>query len=267
MDFKDILFSVEDGIATITLNRPKTLNAINLELIEEWRTAIEMARDDPGIKVLVVTGSGRAFSSGADPKLLMALRSRTNPPPLTDRHAMKTQTMLSIARTAATLDKPYIGAINGAAVGGGMDLASLCDIRIASDKAKFGMAFVRMGEIPTGGGCYFLPRIIGVARACELIWTGKLIGAEEALSIGYVTKVVPLDELMDTVRELALKLSRGPSVAINLTKRLIYRCLDLDMNTALEAHLISQTVAESTQDAVEGPKAWLEKREPIFKGK
>lgn len=267
MDFQNLIYTVEEGIATITLNRPNSLNAINLKFIEEWRTAVEMARDDPKAKVLIVTGAGRAFSSGADPRLLMEMRDKNPMPPLPERLQMKTPNMLNIVRTVATLDKPYIAAVNGPAVGGAMDLISMCDIRIASEKAKFGMAFVRMGEIPTAGGCYFLPRIIGVARACEMVWTGKIISADEALRIGYVTKVVPQEELMPTVMELAHQLVKGPSVAINLTKRLIWRCLDLDLNTALESHLIAQTVAECTEDAREGPKAWLEKREPIFKGK
>ncbi|MBI4332716.1 MAG: enoyl-CoA hydratase/isomerase family protein [Chloroflexi bacterium] len=266
MEFQYIIYSVEDGIASITLNRPSALNAFNLKFIEEWRKALEAARDDQDVKVIIVTGAGRAFSAGADPKVLMELREKT-PAPLPERRLMKTQNMLSIVRTVSTLEKPYIAAVNGPAVGGGMDLISLCDIRFASDRAKFGMAFVRMGEIPTAGGCYFLPRIVGVAKACELIWTGKIISAEEAFRIGYVTRVVPHEELMPTVMDFARQLVKGPSVAIGLTKRLIWRCLDLDLNTALEAHLISQTVAESTDDAKEGPRAWLEKREPVFKGR
>ncbi len=267
MDFEDISYGVEDGIATITLNRANTLNAFRFQLIEEWRKAIELAREDDSVKVLIVTGAGRAFSSGADPKVLLAMRDKEPPPPLAQRMLMKTQSMMNVVRTVATMDKPYIAAVNGPAVGGGMDMISMCDIRFASDKAKFGMAFVRMGEIPTAGGCYFLPRIIGVARACEMIWTGKIINAEEALRIGYVTRVVPHEQLMPTVMDFARQLCKGPTVAINLTKRLIWHCLDLDLNTALEAQLVSQNVVEATYDAREGPLAWLEKREPIFKGR
>ncbi len=266
MDFQDILYTVEDGIATITLNRPNTLNSFELKLIEEWRKAIELAREDDQVKVLIVTGAGRAFSSGADPKFLLSLRDKGSPP-LPQRMLMKTQSMMNVVRTAAGLDKPYIAAVNGPAVGGGMDLINICDIRFASERAKFGMAFVRMGEVPTAGGCYFLPRIVGVAKACELIWTGKIISAEEALRIGYVTKVLPHEQLMPTVMDFARQLCKGPSVAINLTKRLIWHCLDLDLNTALETQLISQNVVEATEDAREGPQAWLEKREPVFKGR
>ncbi len=267
MEFQNILYSVEDNIATITLNRPNTLNAIQFKLIEEWRTALEMARDDNNVKVVIVTGAGRAFSAGADPRVLLEMREKAPPPALPQRMMMKTQTMMNVVRAAASMDKPYLAAINGPAVGGGMDLANMCDIRFASEKAKFGMAFVRMGEVPTAGGCYFLPRIVGVAKACELIWTGKIINAQEALRIGYVTSVVPHDELMPTVKEFAQQLVKGPSIAINLTKRLIWHCMDLDLNTAMEAHLISQNVVESTEDAREGPRAWIEKREPIFKGR
>ncbi len=267
MDFKTILYSVEDGIATITINRPHVMNAITFEVIEEWRAAIETAADDDAVKVVIVTGAGRTFSAGGDPRMLLDLREKNPLPPIGQRRNIKMQTMLNLARVSAMLEKPYIAAVNGPAIGGGMDIISLCDIRIASDKARFGSGFVRMGEIPTAGGCYSLPRIVGIAKACELIWTGKIITAEEALRIGYVSQVVPNDQLMPTVRELALQLAKGPTIAINLTKRLIHRCLDLDFDTAMELHLIGQGVIETTEDAREGPRAWVEKREPQFKGR
>lgn len=267
MDFKTITYSVEDGIATITLNRPHVMNALNLDLIREWRTALDTAGEDDAVKVLIVTGAGRIFSAGGDPRWLLTLREKKTLPALIERRHMKSQTTLNMARVAAMLEKPYLAAINGPAIGGGMDLASHCDIRIASEKARFGTGFVRMGEVPAAGGCYFLPRIVGIAKACELIWTGKIIDAEEALRIGYVSRVVPHEELMPTVRELALQLAKGPSVAINLAKRLIYRCLDVDLNTSLELHLVSTEIIETTEDAKEGPRAWIEKREPVFKGR
>jgi 2-(1,2-epoxy-1,2-dihydrophenyl)acetyl-CoA isomerase len=177
------------------------------------------------------------------------------------------QDIHGLALTLAELDKPYIGAINGPAVGGGMDFASMCDIRIASEKAKFGMAYVRMGLPPAVGGCYFLPRIVGIAKACELIWTGRIIDAEEALRIGYVSRVVPPSELAAATKELATQLAKGPSIAIRLAKHLIYRCLDLDLAKALEDHLMALLIAQGTEDAKEGPMAFIEKREPIFKGR
>ena len=172
-----------------------------------------------------------------------------------------------MARAVTNLTKPYIGSVNGAAVGGGMDMVSMCDIRIASDRAKFGMVFVRMGVIPASGGCYFLPRIVGVANACDLIWSGRIMDAQEALRMGYVSRVVPHDELPAATKEITSQLAKGPSVAIQLVKRLIYRGLELDIDKSLEDHNTAMLIVERTEDAKEGPRAWVEKREPIFKGR
>jgi len=172
-----------------------------------------------------------------------------------------------VPRTAATLDKPYIAAINGAAVGAGMDMASMCDIRIAADSARFSMAYVRMGLIPGDGGCYFLPRIVGLAKALELIWTGDIIDAQEALRIGYVSQVVAADQLRQHTREFALRLARGPAVAIQAAKRLVYRSLQTGLSHALELAESAMLVCQTTEDAREGPRAFVEKREPQFKGR
>ncbi len=273
MKFQDIIYTKEDGIATITLNRPQSMNAIGDDdrMSDEWVAAIEDARNDVDVKVLVVTGAGRAFCAGANPRILVAEREKGKAAPREPTPAEESlrwrEITQAITYAMARLDKPYIGSINGPAIGGGMDLASMCDIRIASDRARFGMGFVRMGVTPSNGGCYWLPRIVGIARACELIWTGRIIDAQEALAIGYVSKVVPHDELEAATKEFASQLARGPSVAIRLDKRLIYRCLELDMDAALEAHEWAMVVVNGTEDAKEGPKAWVEKREPVFKGR
>jgi len=265
MEFQDIIYTKESRIATITLNRPKALNAMTPRMHQEWITALEDAKRDEEIRVVVVTGAGRAFCAGRDMRHEMAAESAALSPFEMSRHLR--ENIHGLALTLADLDKPYIGSINGPAVGGGMDFASMCDIRIASEKAKFSMAYVRLGMPPAGGGCYFLPRIVGIAKACELIWTGKMIDAEEALRIGYVSKVVPHDELEAATKELATQLAKGPSVAIRLAKRLIYRCLDLDLVKALEDHQTALLIAQGTEDAKEGPLAFIEKREPIFKGR
>ncbi len=264
MSYSDIIYSKEDGVATITLNRPEIMNALTDKMRDEWQAALEDARDDDKVKVVIVTGAGRAFSAGMNPRKLghlheaMAKASEPNDV-RDDPHALH--------HAVKGLGKPYIGAINGAAAGGGMDNASMCDIRIASERARFSMAYVRMGTIPGAGGAYLLPRIVGVAKACELIWTGDTIGAEEALRIGYVSKVVPHDVLATATKELATQLAKGPAVAIRMAKRLIYRGLELDLNKALEDHDLSMLIVEGTEDAKEGPRAWVEKREPIFKGR
>lgn len=266
MKFEDIIYTKEEGIATITLNRPQALNALTDTMQREWLEAIRDATYDDEVKVLVVTGAGRAFCAGANPRALEQAKQFESMN-FMERKDMMREGIYGIARLLQDLDKPYIGAINGPAVGGGMDFASMCDIRIASDRARFSMGYVRMGVIPAGGGCYFLPRILGVAKACELIWTGRMIDAEEALRIGYVSKVVPHDELEAQTKELATQLAKGPTVAIRLAKRLIYRCLELDMAKALEDHLQAMLIIHETEDAKEGPRAWIEKREPLFRGR
>jgi enoyl-CoA hydratase/carnithine racemase len=267
MEFQSIIYTKEEGIATITLNRPQALNSFTPMMQQEWITAIEDASRDDEVRVLVLTGAGRAFCAGMD---LRAEGERfAESTSLSPFHIMQhmRDNIHGLALNLANLNKPYIGAINGAAVGGGMDFASMCDIRIASEKAKFSMAYVRMGMVPAGGGCYFLPRIVGIAKACELIWTGRMMDAEEALRIGYVSRVVPHDELEAATKELATQLAKGPSVAIRLAKHLIYRCLDLDLVRALEDHQTAMLIAQSTEDAKEGPLAFIEKREPVFKGR
>jgi len=264
MEFQDIIYTKEEGIATITLNRPRALNALTPTMEREWMAAIEDARDDDEVSVLVVTGAGRAFCAGMD---MRHEGLEGEAPSLLKMTKFMRENMHGVALAIASLDKPYIGSINGPAVGGGMDFASMCDIRIASKRAKFGMAYVRLGVPPAGGGCYFLPRIVGIARACELIWTSRIIDAEEALRIGYVSQVVPHDELEAATKELATRLAKGPAVAIRLSKRLIYHCLDLDLARALEDHQRALFIAYSTEDAKEGPRAFIEKREPLFKGR
>ncbi|MFQ5472699.1 MAG: enoyl-CoA hydratase/isomerase family protein, partial [Dehalococcoidia bacterium] len=162
---------------------------------------------------------------------------------------------------------PYIAAVNGAAVGAGMDMASMCDIRFASESARFGMTYVRMGIIPGDGGCYYLPRIVGMARALDLIWSGRIFDANEALELGYVSEVVPADRLMEHTRAYALKLANGPAVAIQQSKRLAYRSQDVGADAALDLAQQAMFVAQSTEDAKEGPRAFAEKREPEFKGR
>jgi enoyl-CoA hydratase/carnithine racemase len=148
-----------------------------------------------------------------------------------------------------------------------MDMASMCDIRFASENARFGMTYVRMGIIPGDGGAYYLPRIVGTAHALDLIWTGRVIDAKEALAMGYVSTVVPAGELLTYTRDYALRLAAGPAVAIQLAKRLVYRSANADLDAALDLAGQAMYVAQGTEDALEGPRAFSEKREPQFKGR
>jgi enoyl-CoA hydratase/carnithine racemase len=268
MDFEEILYDKKDGIATITLNRPERMNAFSNQMLAEWTSALADAREDDDVRVVVVTGAGRGFCSGMDVRETQAGRALWDPQAsLAQRRHFLRDTVHQVPRTLATLDKPYIGAINGPAAGAGMDMASMCDIRIAADTARFTMAYVRMGLIPGDGGCYFLPRIVGLAKALELIWTGEVIDAQEALRIGYVSEVVPADQLVERVREFAMRLAKGPAVAIQSAKRLVYRSLETNLNEALELAESAMLVCQTTEDAREGPRAWVEKREPEFKGR
>lgn len=258
MAYQDIIYNVEDHIATITLNRPETLNAFTPALLDEWVDAIETAQKDAQVRVVVVTGAGRGFCSGMDVR--GAARGGEAPPLYARRNFMRIG-VHKVPRALEGLAKPYIASINGPAAGAGMDMASMADIRIMSDKARVGMNYVRMGLLPGDAGCYFLPRIVGIAKALELIWSGRMIDAEEALRIGYVSKVVPHDELPAATKEFCLQFTQAP-VATQFAKRLVWRGIDMYRNINLEMAEMAMLINSTTPDTKEGPRAWVEKREP-----
>lgn len=266
MDFQSILYTKDaGGIATITLNRPDH-NALDGQIQGEWTLAVDDAEADPAVKVLIITANGRHFCAGANPRDLDRRRREGTETPA-GAPDMPPGRGTSQARRMARFPKPYLGAINGAAIGGGMDFASLCDIRIASERARFGMGYLRMGVIPGGGGCYLLPRIVGVQQALRLIWTSEIIDAQEALRIGYVSAVVPHEDLLSATRELALLLAKGPPVAIRWAKKLAYEGLNQNMGEALAANEQAFALVQATADAKEGPRAYVEKREPNYQGR
>jgi 2-(1,2-epoxy-1,2-dihydrophenyl)acetyl-CoA isomerase len=270
MEFEHILYEKAGGVATITLNRPDRMNAFTAAMIEEWAQVLEDARLDGDVRAVILTGAGRGFCAGADLRggSGVAETARTEGPiSAADRRNWLRDGVHNVPRQVALLDKPYIAAVNGAAVGAGMDMCSMCDLRIASEQARFAMSYVKVGLVPGDGGCYFLPRIVGLAKALELIWTGDFVDAEEALRIGYVSQVVPADELLPTARALAERIAQGPAVAIQLAKRLVYRGLNSDVQEALEAAGQAMAIVQPTDDAREGPRAFAEKRAPQFKGR
>lgn len=270
MDFEQILYSVEDHIATITLNRPERMNAFTDVMIREWAEALTMARHDHDVRVVVVTGNGRGFCAGADLKSGSGIGEtarRDTPPSAAERRNWLRDGVHQVPRAVQLLDKPYIAAVNGSAVGAGMDMASMADIRIASEHAKFAMSYVKVGLVPGDGGAYFLPRIVGVAKALELIWTGDFLSAQDALACGYVSKVVPADDLMSETRAFAKRLAEGPAVAMQLAKRLVYRGLNADWQEAFEQANTAMAIAQTTEDAREGPRAFAESRPPKFQGR
>ena len=262
MEYKDIIYAVEDRLAIITLNRPQTLNAFTTNLIDEWVDAIRTAQDDPNVRVVMLTGAGRGFCSGMD---VRGAASGGQARPLYLRRNYMKVGVHKVPRAVEYLDKPYIAAINGPAAGAGMDMASMADIRVMSDKARVGMNYVRMGLLPGDAGCYFLPRIIGISRALELIWTGKMINADEALRIGYVNAVFPDSDFLAKAKEYSRQFMNA-AVATQYAKRLVWRGIDLFRNINLEMAEMAMLINGTSPDTAEGPRAWVEKREPKWTG-
>lgn len=267
MPFEAILYDVSEGVATITLNKPERLNAFDDQMLEEWAQAIRDADADPEVRAIIITGAGRGFCSGMNVANEVqgsgVLQSESTT--AIRRHSLRNR-VHPVPRALIQLEKPYIAAINGAAAGAGMDMASMADIRFASSTARMGMTYVRMGLIPGDGGTYTLPRILGTQRALDLIWSGRLITAAEAKEIGYVLDVFEPEDLMPAVTAYARKLAKGPATAVQLAKKLVYRSANIPFDEHLDIAQMAMFIAQTTEDAREGPKAFMEKREPDFKG-
>ena len=263
-DYKSLIYEVKDAIATLTLNRPERLNALGGTLRDDLHDAVLRASSDADVRVIVVTGAGKGFCSGGDVKAMNDVKEGRAERPLIDKVAPLRDRVLLAMRDAP---QPVIAAVNGAAAGAGMNLALGCDIRLASTAAKFTQAFVKRGLHPDWGGTYFLPRIVGMAKACELIFTGEIIDAQTALGLGIVSAVHPPEELMPATYELARKIASGPPIAIRLAKRALYHGLDVDLRSALEFETFAQNIASETEDAREGIRAFVEKRPAVFKGR
>lgn len=226
----EIILTKESGIATILLNRPEKYNAFTTSMVLEWKEALTDCREDESVKVIVLTGAGTAFCSGGDVNAMGEW---------IDQSALERKNRLwnevhTIPKILYTIDKPIIAAINGMALGAGLDMALMCDLRIASDKAKFAEAYVKVGLVPGDGGAYFLPRLVGLSKALELLWSGKMIDAAEAEKIGLVNMVVSSDILEAKTYELAQQLANGPSIAIRAIKRAVYKGLTMDLDTHLD---------------------------------
>jgi len=265
--YQAILYDVEDAVATVTLNKPERLNAFDDEMLAEWADALRAADADPGVRAVIITGAGRGFCSGMNVQAEAAGEGvlRTEATVATRRHSLRDR-VHPIPRALIQLEKPYIAAINGAAAGAGMDMATMADVRFAASTARMGMTYVRMGLIPGDGGCYTLPRIVGTQKALDMIWTGKLITAQEALEMGYLMAVYEPDELLPRVKEYAKQIAKGPATAVQLAKKLVYRSANIPFDEHLDMAQMAMFIAQTTDDAKEGPRAFVEKREPQWKG-
>jgi enoyl-CoA hydratase/carnithine racemase len=261
--YESIIYSSDGPIATIKLNRPDKLNAFGGAMREEILEAIDLVAADNGIRVLIFTGEGRGFSAGGDIDHLKNLRERK------DEAAFRgvLSAGQKIARSLRSMWKPVIAAVNGPCAGAGFSFALGCDIRIASENASFGASFARIGLHPDWGGSWLLPRLVGSANACELIFTGAMIPAREAERIGLVNRVVPHDQLMPAVLDLAATMAKNSPKVLRLAKESIYRSLTSDLDTAFARESEVQAECFYSEDFLEGLTAFTEKRRPEFKGR
>lgn len=256
-----------DGIVTLTMNRPEARNALSEvpQMLEFVEMCEQIAQDDTA-KLVILTGAGSAFSAGGNIKHMRDKRNFASGTPLDIRNAYRAGIM-RVPLALYELDIPTIAAVNGPAIGAGMDIACMCDIRIACDQAKFAASFVKIGIVPGDGGAWLLSRTVGPAKALELMLHGETIDADEALRIGLVTQVVPTDQLMDASRAFARRISCHPPQVLRLTKRLLRESQSVSLRTSLELSSAFQALAHSTADHAEALEAFIGKRPPVFTGR
>jgi enoyl-CoA hydratase len=260
MEFKYIIYEKSEGMATITLNRPEALNAFSKEVVDEVLQAIEDIKADESTHVVVLTGAGeKAFSAGADIKAMKGM------------NALKARELSLLGEklcgSLENLEKPVIAALNGYALGGGLEVAMSCDLRIASENSRVGQTEINIGLIPGWGGTQRLTRLVGTGKAKEMVYTGRIIDAKTAEQLGIVNMVVPADKFKETVRQFALELASKAPVAVKVAKALINKGAETSLDAALALEREGFGVVASTEDLQEGVSAFTEKRKPVFKGK
>ena len=258
----NLKFDIADGIATLTLDRPEKLNAFTNDMLHGLVEALDECDDNDDVRVVILTGAGRGFCSGGDVGTMGD--AADNRPHVTKKRIWRD--VQAFPKRLARFEKPIIAAVNGVAVGGGMDLALACDIRVASQSARFAETYAKIGLAPCGGGAYFLPRIVGQARALELLWTAEFIDAAAALEIGLVNHVYPNEELMAETLKLAARIAAMPPLSVQLIKRVVAQGLNADMTTAFDLISSHIAVARAGEDHPEAIAAFKEKREGKFVG-
>jgi 2-(1,2-epoxy-1,2-dihydrophenyl)acetyl-CoA isomerase len=258
-----VLYAVADGVATITLNRPDAMNSLDVATKEALLDAVTRAAEDSAVRCLVLTGTGRAFCVGQDLKEhIQILQSGSTDQLFTTVDAHYNP----LVKALATMPKPVIAAVNGVAAGAGASLAFACDLRIAAADARFVLAFGRIGLVPDSGATWFLPRLVGSARAAEMAFVGDPVSAEDALRFGLVSSVVPPADLLTEARAMADRIAAGAPLAMALTKGAFERAETIDLETALEGEAKLQGIAGASADHAEGLAAFREKRTPRFTG-
>ena len=252
---KDLLYSKDKGVARITLNRPESSNAFSVDMLESWIDALSDAKGDNDIKVVVLSGAGKSFCAGGDIRAMWSGKGFLNydgaprgPMRPLDYKNSLWELVQRVPLLLDDLDKPVIASINGHAMGAGLDMALMCDLRIASENARFAESYVNIGLVPGDGGAFLLPRLIGVAKALEMLWTGDVIDAQEAFRIGLVNRVVPADQLEDATMELASRVAARPELAVRTIKRLVYQGLRSDLRTALDRASSEMAILTATED-------------------
>ena len=260
MSYEHVLLSRSERVGVLTLNRPDKLNAFAGTMRQELADALAELESDPAVRVVVITGAGRGFCAGADVGYMAQLVKERD----TIAMAALVEAGRRVVMTMRESAKPVIGSINGVAAGGGANLALACDLRIASDRARLGQTFNRIGLHPDWGGTYFLPRLVGPAKALELFWTAEIIDAEECLRLGLFNRVVPQERLEEETMDMARTLAAKPALALSLAKRAVYRSMRNTLPEMLDYELEAQLRCFESGDAAEGITAFVEKRAPVF---
>lgn len=263
MAFSTILFDLVNGVATVTLNRPDVLNAVNSQMRAELRTVFEQISADDTARAVILTANGRGFCAGQDLRERLDTYTSGQAPVLGETLRQEYNPLILAMRN---LPKPIVGAINGIAAGAGCSLALACDLRIASREASFLQAFMRIGLVPDSGSSFFLPRLIGPARAAEMMFLAEPLSAEKAFQMGIVNRVMPSEELPSAARELASRLAQLPTKAIGQAKRQLSLAMSASLDEVLEEEASGQAMASQTSDHLEGVRAFLEKRPANFTG-
>jgi 2-(1,2-epoxy-1,2-dihydrophenyl)acetyl-CoA isomerase len=263
MSYETILFDIDDNVATLTMNRPEALNAINLQLGEELMDAVTRCRADSNVRAVVVKGAGRAFCAGGD---LKAFTSFLQGDPVVGFRTFMARLHAGIVEVRH-MEKPVIAQVHGVAAGAGMSLALACDLTVAAESSQFVIAYSRVGLTPDGSSTYVIPRLVGPKKALEIFYTGDPIPAPEAQRLGLINRVIPDADLEKETRALARRLAQGPTLALGRAKELVYRSLGETLETQLEHERDFIALSAITEDFMEGIQAFIQKREPQFRGR